>query len=249
MRSLYTAMIFMVSAASPLSAAEIFVSAAASLTDAMKEIGARFEKQSGDRVTFNFAASSTLARQIEEGAPSDIFISADEEKMDRLQRAGRIVESTRQDLLGNSLVIVAHAGSKVQIANVEALASPEIKQIALADPQAVPAGIYAKKYLTDAGIWEKMGAKVIPAENVRAALAVVESGNAEIGIVYKTDASVSKKVKVVFAVPADRAPKIVYPVALLRNARDRAAAEKFLAFLQSEVAAEAFQSAGFIRLR
>jgi len=157
MRILITALLMM-----PIihtSAADLHVFAAASLTDAMKQVGASFEKESRINVSFNFGASNLLARQTEEGAPADVFVSADEAKMDQLQKAGLINSSSRRDLLGNSLVIVAPADSSLTIGTTADLLKPGIRKIALADPTAVPAGIYAREFLTHEGLWEKLKAK------------------------------------------------------------------------------------------
>jgi molybdate transport system substrate-binding protein len=156
--------------------AEVNVYAAASLTDVMKEIPSAYENESGDKILFNFGASSLLARQIIERAPADMFLSADEAKMDELEQAGLIATETRHDLLSNLLVIVVPSDSKLVIASPEELVSKSQK-IAVADPRAVPAGIYTKEYLTRLGLWQKLGPKIVPTENVRAALAAVESGN------------------------------------------------------------------------
>ncbi|HUZ07960.1 MAG TPA: molybdate ABC transporter substrate-binding protein, partial [Candidatus Paceibacterota bacterium] len=184
----------------PLRAAEVTVFAAASLTDSLKEIAANYEKQSGDQITFNFAASSTLARQIEEGAPADIFFSADEAQMNRLTNADLIDTATRKSILDNSLVVVVPSDSALQIKSASSLTNAEVKQIALADPKAVPAGVYAKAWLEKLQLWFAIEPKVVPTENVRAALAAVASGNVEAGVVYKTDAAISKNVKIAYEV-------------------------------------------------
>jgi molybdate transport system substrate-binding protein len=175
--------------------AEVNVYAAASLTDVMKEIASAYEKESGDKILFNFGASSLLARQIIERAPADIFLSADEAKMDELEKAGLISTETRRDLLSNLLVIVVPYDSKLGIASPEELVTKSQK-IAVADPRAVPAGIYTREYLTRLGLWQKLEPKIVPTENVRAALAAVESGNVDAGFVYKTDANISSKVRI-----------------------------------------------------
>jgi len=154
--------------------AEVNVYAAASLTDVMKEIASAYEKESGDKILFNFGASSLLARQIIERAPADMFLSADEAKMDELEQAGLIATETRRDLLSNLLVIVAPYDSNLVIASPEELVTKSQK-IAVADPRAVPAGIYTKEYLTRLGLWQKLEPKIVPTENVRAALAAAES--------------------------------------------------------------------------
>src|SRR5215469_16197083 len=226
-------------------AAEVNVYAAASLTDAMKEIAANYEKQSSDKIVFNFGASSLLARQIIERAPADIFFSADEAKMDDLQKAGLIATETRRDLLSNSLVIVVPNDSKLTIASPDELLT-KAQKIAIADPRAVPAGIYTKEYLSGLGLWDKLESKMVPTENVRAALAAVESGNVEAGFVYKTDADVSMKVKIALSVPAAKGPVIRYPVAIIKEAKSKTAAEGFLRYSESDTARKVFKRYGFI---
>lgn len=244
-RALRFAIPFAMLAAGPLSAAEITVFAAASMTDALREIAASHEKASGDKVRFNFAASNTLAQQIRAGAPADIFFSADEAKMDALAAAGLIATDTRRSLLGNSLVIVTPLDG-IAIARAADLAKPAVKRLSLGDPRAVPAGIYAKAWLEKAGLWAAVEAKVVPAESVRTALAVVESGDAEAGIVYKTDAAISRKVKVALAIPAAEGPEIRYPVAMVADSRNPAAARRFLVRLAAEEALAVFRKHGFV---
>jgi molybdate transport system substrate-binding protein len=227
-------------------AATINVFAAASLTDALKEIGATYEKQSGDKVVFNFGASSLLARQIEEGAPADIFFSADEAKMNGLEKKGLIVNETRKSRLSNSLVIVVASEKGAVIRTPQDLATKKVKRLALAEPRTVPAGIYAKEYLQKQNLWSAVEAKVVPTENVRAALTAVEAGNAEAGIVYKTDAAISKKVKLAYEVPASDNPAISYPMAVVREAREPEAAKRFLKHLDSDEADRVFEKFGFI---
>ena len=232
--------------ASGLDAANVNVFAAASLTDALKEIAAGYEKKSGDKIVFNFGASSFLARQIEEGAPADIFFSADEEKMDGLDKKGLIQKDTRRSRLSNALVIVVASEQGAAIKDPRGLASDKVKRIALAEPRTVPAGIYAKEYLQQQNLWPAVEAKVVPTENVRAALAAVEAGNAEAGIVYKTDAGISRKVRIAYEVPAGDSPPISYPMALVKESKNTTAAKAFLKHLESEEAARTFEKFGFI---
>jgi len=227
-------------------AGTVNVFAAASLTDSLKAIAAAYEKQSGDKVVFNFGASSFLARQIEEGAPADIFFSADEAKMDGLEKKGLIIKDTRVSRLSNSLVIVVATDHGAPITSPKDLATDKLKRLALAEPRTVPAGIYAKEYLQSQKLWPAVEARVVPTENVRAALAAVESGNAEAGIVYKTDASISKKVKVAYEVPGSDSPRISYPMAALRDAKDVKSARRFLDYLNSPNARTVFEQFGFI---
>jgi molybdate transport system substrate-binding protein len=233
MKSLFTALLaataLLFAAPSQISAATVTVFAAASLTDTLKAIASDYEKSSGDTIVFNFAASGTLARQIEAGAPADLFFSADEAKADALEKKGLLVSDTRKSLLGNTLVIIT-----------------AIQHLALGDVKTVPAGTYAKAYLEKLSLWPALEPKVIPCENVRAVLAAVASGNVDAGIVYQTDAAISKKVKVAYAVPAADGPKISYPLALVKNAPQPEAARKFIAYLESPAAAATFRHFGFL---
>jgi molybdate transport system substrate-binding protein len=226
-------------------AAEVDVFAAASLTDSLRQIATAYEKQSGDKIIFNFGASSTLARQIEAGAPADIFFSADEAKMDALEKKGLIDAATRKDRLGNSLVVVVPADSTLSIQSARDLTNTSVEKIALADPKAVPAGVYAKAWLEQQHLWSAVETKIVPTENVRAALAAVESGNVAAGIVYKTDAGISKKVKVAYQVPLKDAPDIIYPLALVKETRQPKAARKFLEYLESADVSNIFEKFGF----
>jgi molybdate transport system substrate-binding protein len=229
-----------------LRAAELQVFAAASLTDALQELAAAYQKSSGEAVSLNFGASSTLARQIQEGAPADLFLSADEEKMDGLEKRSLLLAGTRRSLLSNALVVVVPADSKLKITTPADLASSKVRVLALAEPQSVPAGIYAKRYLKAQKLWDKVIDRAVPTENVRAALAAVEAGNADAGIVYKTDAGISKKVKIAYEVPQAEGPKISYPFAVLKASRRADAARRFLAFLESPPALAVFQKYGFL---
>jgi molybdate transport system substrate-binding protein len=229
-----------------LFAAELTVHAAASLTDAMKEIGAAYEKERGDKIQFNFGASSTLARQIEEGAPADVFLSADEAKMDGLQKKRLLLGGTRRSLLSNSLVIVVAADANLLPKSASDLAKPEFKKIALGEPTTVPAGIYAREYLEKLELWNAIKDKVVPMESVRAALAAVESGNVEAGFVYKTDALISKKVKTAVEIPAADGPKISYPVAVVQSSQQLERAKKFEEYLAGPAARQVFEKFGFI---
>ena len=226
--------------------AELHVSAASSLTDAIQEAASAWGKAGGQPVIFNFGASSLLARQIEEGAPADLLLSADEAKMDDLDKKGLVEKSTRKSLLSNTLVIVVSREGGADVKTAEDLGKPAVRSIAVGEPRSVPVGIYAREYLTRKNLWDTLQPKVVPTENVRAALAAVESGNADAAIVYKTDALVSKKVRVAVEVPASEGPSISYPVAVLKEAKNAAAARAFLAFLQSAAGLEIFRRYGFL---
>jgi len=227
-------------------AAEITVFAAASLNDALREIEGRFESQSRHKLLFNFGASSLLARQLSEGAPGDVFFSADEEKMDVLEKKGLIVAGSRKSLLSNSLVLVVETNRVLRLDSARALQIAAVRRIALAEPQTVPAGIYARLWLQKSGVWSELVPKIVPTENVRAALAAVEAGNADVAIVYKTDALISRRVQVAYEVPAAETPGISYPVAVLKGATAPVAATEFVRFLSEPAALEIFARNGFV---
>lgn len=233
----------------PAAANQITVSAAASLADALKEIASNYEAHASDRVLCNFAASSTLARQIEEGAPVDIFLSADEAKMDALEKNGLIAIGSRRSLLANSLVVIVPNDSRLAVRSARNLTNTTISRVALADTRLVPAGIYAKEYLLKRKLWPAIEPKVVPTENVRGALAAVESGNVDAGMVYKTDAAISKRVKIACEVPRSDGPKISYPIALVKEAPQSEAARRFLKYICSDAAAKVFEKYGFIVLK
>jgi len=232
----------------PLHAETVTVFAAASLTESLREIATAYEKQSGDKIVFNFAASGPLVRQIEEGAPADIFFSADEAKMNDAANKDLLVKSSRRSLLSNLLVVVAISDSTLTLVAPKDLASSAVKRVAVGDPATVPVGSYAKAWLTKFGQWSAVEKKIVPCESVRGVLAAVESGNVDAGIVYKTDAAISNKVKVAFKVAAADAPQISYPLALLKGSPQPAAARKFLDYLAGREAAKVFTRKGFILL-
>lgn len=230
----------------PAAAEDVTVFAAASLTDALREIAPAWEAATSHRVVFNFGGSNALARQIRAGAPADLFLSADEAQMDGLERDGLVVRGTRRNVLSNTLAVVARTDSPLRLSSARDLARPVVTRVALADPRAVPAGIYAKAWLEKAGVWVSVAPKVLPAENVRAALAAVDSGDADAGIVYATDARVSRRVAVAFTAPPGEAPVIAYPFALLKDAPSPAAAGSFLEHLAGPAAGEVFRRNGFV---
>lgn len=232
----------------PARAAELRVSAAASLADALQEIAPAYERATGEKVVLNLGASSTLARQIQEGAPADLFLSADEAKMDGLEKAGLVLAGTRRSVLSNTLVVVVPADSKLKISGPADLPAPAIRALALAEPRTVPAGIYAKQYLEKQGLWGRLAGRVVPTENVRAALAAVEAGNVEAGIVYRTDARISKRVRIACEVPRSEGPAISYPFAVLASSERREAARKLLEHLRSPSALAVFRKHGFLIL-
>ena len=217
----------------------VVVSAAISLTDALGEVERAYTAAGGGALGFNFAGSNVLARQIVNGAPVDIFISADAAQMDYAEKGGAIEQATRIDLLANRLAVVTPSGKGSTVRDVRALAG--LKRIAVADPAAVPAGVYARQFLERTGLWQAVQDRLLPLANVRAALAAAESGGADAAIVYESDAAASKRVDLAFVVTGPAAPRIVYPAAIVARARNRDEAVKFLAFLRGPVAAAIFQ--------
>jgi molybdate transport system substrate-binding protein len=222
------------------------VFAAASLTNVLQDLGDAFTKDTSIPVRFSFAASSALARQIENGSRADMFFSADLEWMDYLQARNLIQPATRHDLLGNQLVLIAPLDSKITL-KIEphfALAAAVGKShLATGDPDSVPVGRYAHEALANLGVWDQVAARLVRADSVRSALAFVDRGEAALGIVYATDALVDKNVRVVDMFPPDSHMPIIYPVALTTGARADAA--KFLAYIRGPAGDLAFQHYGF----
>lgn len=241
---------FLVASLSTAALAEertVSVFAAASLTGALEEIGKEFAAASGVRVKFSFAASSLLARQIEGGAETDVFFSADAEWMDYLVRRKLIKVSTRHELLSNRLVLIAPSGARLALKIEPGFAIAAAlgdSRLAVADPETVPAGRYAKAALTAVGVWDAVAGKLAPAENVRAALAYVARGESALGIVYQTDAKAEAKVRVIDIFPADTHPRIVYPIALTQSSTS-AEARALLVYILSDKAAAVFKRHGF----
>ena len=225
----------------------ITVFAAASLKNALDEVDELFTKQSGIQVVASFSASSALMKQIEQGAPADVFLSADIDWMDYGANHDLIKNDTREDLLGNRLVLITAKDSKIGSVSIapgfDLAALAGSGRIATGDVRAVPAGLYAKAALEKLGIWGSVESKLAMAENVRAALRLVARGEAPLAIVYETDAKIDPSVKIVGVFPDDSHPPIVYPVALTKNAK--AIAAQYLAFLTTPAAKAVFERYGF----
>jgi molybdate transport system substrate-binding protein len=220
---------------------EILVFGAASLTESLQELGKTFETKTGTAVRFSFGASSDLARQIKAEAPADVFFSADTAKMDDLEKAELVRKEDRRDFLSNVLVVVVPAKSSLRISEARDLIA--LPRIAIADPAAVPVGIYSQKWLEGLGLWKEIEPKVIPTLDVRAALAAVASEAAPAGIVYKTDAAISKDVKI--AMTVQNGPEITYSVARVKASRN-ASAQKFVDFLSGPESRAVFERRGFV---
>ncbi|WP_224007662.1 molybdate ABC transporter substrate-binding protein [Aureimonas sp. SA4125] len=227
--------------------AEPVVFAAASMKTALDEVAGAWRRETGKTVAISYAASSALARQIEAGAPADLFISADQDWMDYLAERKLIEPATRTDLLGNSIVLVAPKGSGADVAITNGFPLATLLgdgRLAMANVDAVPAGRYGKAALDTLGVWESVKDRLAQAENVRAALVLVARGETPLGIVYATDAAAEAGVSVVGVFPENAHEPIVYPVALTAEAADPDAAA-FLAFLQGGTARALFEEQGF----
>ena len=226
---------------------DLLVFGAASLKNALDDADATYQKDTGHKVVVSYGASSTLAKQIENGAPADIFISADLDWMDYVGERKLIKPDTRSNLLGNKLVLVAPADSRVSLSigpNFPLEQALGNERLAMADPAAVPAGKYGKAALEALGVWSSGANKVAPAQDVRATLLLVSRGEAPLGIVYQTDAAADKGVKVVAAFPENTHPPIIYPIAVTASSANPDAAA-YVTFLKSAAAKPAFQKQGF----
>lgn len=241
--ALYLATAFMGGQGAP-DARPLTVSAAVSLTDALTAVAAAYAR-TGSGVRFNFGASNVLARQIVNGAPVDVFISADEAQMDVVGAAGLLKEGSRVDLLRNQLAVAVPSDRPRFFKSIRELADPAYKRIAIGDSAAVPAGVYAKQYLETEGLWAAVQDRLVPTGSVRAALAAVESGAADAAIVYRTDVRVAMRATVAWVVPADRGPRIIYPAAILKATPVPVESTRFLAFLKGDAAARIFERFGF----
>jgi molybdate transport system substrate-binding protein len=225
----------------------LLVFAASSLTDALQEIGAAYARDTGQPAKFSFAASAVVARQIESGARADVFVSADVEWMDYLAKRGLIDASTRRDVAGNRLVLVAPADSTVRLTIAPGFALAAALgngRLATGDPDYVPAGRYARSALMALGAWDSVASRLARTDNVRSALAFVARGEAPLGIVYRTDALIESRVRIVDLFPESSHPPIAYPAAAIRNAAPGAA--RFVEFLGGSTGRAIFARYGFI---
>ena len=224
---------------------ELNVFAAISLTDALTEIGTAFSAENGVQVFYNFAASTTLQRQIEKGAPADVFVSASPSQVIALEANGLLEAESRQNLLTNRLVIVSDQNAEISMDTPANLASSDISRIAIGHPSIVPAGAYAKEALTHFGLWETLSSKFIFGVDVRATLAYVTSGNVDVAIVYKTDMVVSNAVTELYQVPPEAYTPIIYPAVVMKNSPQKQLARQFITYLQSAEKGEIFERHGF----
>jgi molybdate transport system substrate-binding protein len=224
----------------------LLVFAAASTSDALAEIGRAFTARTSQPVDFSFGASSDLGRQIAAGAPADAILAADVATIDRLQQSGHVAPDARRDLLSNQLIVIVPADSSRAVRGPRDLVG--LRRLALADPAIVPAGVYARRWLVDKGVWDAVHPSVIPVLDVRAARTAVETGAADAAIVYKTDAAGAPRVRVAYEVPRADGPPITYAAAPIAHGRRAAAAAAFVRFLAGPEARAIFTRHGFIVL-
>jgi molybdate transport system substrate-binding protein len=229
---------------------DILVFGAASLKNALDDADARYQRKTGGKIVVSYGASSTLAKQIESGAPADIFISADLDWMDYVAQRKLIKPDTRSNFLGNKLVLIAAADSNVVLTigpNFPLAQALGSGRLAMADPAFVPAGKYGKASLEALGVWASVSEKIAPAQDVRTALAYVSRGEAPLGIVYQTDAAADKRVKIVGVFPASTHPPIIYPIAVTAVSNNPGVVA-YIGFLKSSEARSAFENQGFVVL-
>lgn len=230
----------------PQETVDLTISAAASLTDAMKEIETNFETANPNiELNFNFGASGALQQQIEQGAPADIFVSAATKNMNALVDENLIASGDQKNLLQNSLVAIVPADGNNTVTSETDLTSDSIKTVAIGIPESVPAGTYAKEALTNAKLWDELESKLVQGKDVRQVLQYVETGNADAGFVYKTDALTSDQVKIAFEVDKNSYTPANYPVGIIEGTKHRTEAEQFYAYLQTPEVLDIFTKYGF----
>lgn len=225
---------------------ELTISAAASLKDAMGEIKAAYEKENSEvTITYNFGSSGSLQKQIEQGAAVDVFLSAATKQMDALKDKGLIIEDTRKDFLENKIVLIVPVGSS-GVTDFKDLLTDKVKKIGLGEPKSVPVGQYGEEVLKKLGIIDSVNSKIVYAKDVKEVLAWVETGNADAGIVYETDAKVSDKVRLVVRASEGSHKPVYYPAAVIRESKNHDAAKDFVNFLYSSEAKPIFEKYGFV---
>lgn len=225
---------------------ELHVSAAASLTDVMKEIAANYEKEHPNvKIVFNFGSSGALQQAIQNGGETDLFFSAAQKQMDALDKDGLLADGTRKDLLVNEVVLIVPKAGGKDLTDFQQLTRPDIQHVALGEPKGVPVGQYSEEVLTKMGILDAVKGKAVYGSDVRQVLSWVESGDADCGIVYATDAAVSEKVKVAAKAPAGTHKPIIYPAAVLKDSKQLDVAKDFLAYVSNDASKALFAKFGF----
>lgn len=224
---------------------ELSVFAAISLTDALTEIGEAFAAENQVKVYYNFAASTTLQRQLEKGASGDVFISASPRQVVALETQGLLEAESRQDLLTNRLVLVCNKTVEITVETPDSLVVPEISRIAIGHPEIVPAGTYAKEALIHFGLWETLHPKLIFGTDVRATLAYVTAGNVDMAIVYKTDITLTDNINVLYQLPPEAYTPIIYPAVIMKDSSHKQLARRFMTYLQSMGSGKIFEKHRF----
>ena len=225
---------------------ELHVSAAASMTDAMKELTDDYQKKNPDvKLVFNFAASGELQQAIEQGAPVDIFISAAKKQMDALDKGGFLAEGTRKDLLENKVVLIVPKDSKVALAKFEDVLKDDVKKIGLGEPKGVPVGQYSEEIFGKLGILDQVKAKSVYGSNVRQVLSWVDTGEVDAGVVYATDAAISKGNKVICTAPEGSHKPVIYPMAIIKSTKQAEAAKAFTDYMAGADGKKIFEKYGF----
>ena len=225
---------------------ELHVSAAASLTDAMKELATIYEADNpGVKLVFNFGSSGALQQAIENGGETDLFFSAAQKQMDALEKAGELADGTRKNLLRNEVVLIVPKVDAKPVKTFEDLTADNIQRVALGEPKGVPVGQYSEEILTNLGILDAVKAKAVYGSDVRQVLSWVATGDADCGIVYATDAAVSDDVTVVAVAPEETHKPVIYPAAVIKSTKNLDAAKKFLDFTSSDAAKKIFEKYGF----
>ena len=226
---------------------ELNISAAVSMKDALAEIQTNYQKKAPHvKLVYNLGASGSLQKQIEQGATADIFISAAPKQMNELAAKNLVINATRKNLLENKLVLIVPKDSTLSISKLEDLQNDAVKQISIGETKVVPAGQYAEQALKKLGVWEKIQRKIVFAKDVRTVLTYVDTGNVDAGLVYKTDAAASKKVKILATAPDGSHAPIIYPAAVLTGTKNQKAAEEFLSYLAGPEGKSVFEKHGFV---
>ena len=226
---------------------ELNISAAVSMKDALAEIQTNYQKKAPHvKLVYNLGASGSLQKQIEQGAPADIFISAAPKQMNELEAKNLVIKATRKNLLENKLVLIAPKDSTLSISKLEDLQNDTVKQISIGETKVVPAGQYAEQALKKLGVWDKVQRKIVFAKDVRTVLTYVDTGNVDAGLVYKTDAAASKKVKILAIAPDGSHAPIIYPAAVLTGTKNQKATEEFLSYLAGPEGKSVFEKHGFV---
>ncbi|WP_229671917.1 molybdate ABC transporter substrate-binding protein [Lentibacillus kapialis] len=225
--------------------AELMISSASSLTDALNEIKTSYEKEHDVDLTINFGGSGSLAQQIQQGAPADVFISANQDWMDTLEDEQLIFPKTRSDVTGNKMALIANKSSDLNYQSIRDMAAEDLDVVTIGDPESVPAGKYAKQTLKTLNMWDNLKHQLVLAKNVRQVLTYVETGNADIGFVYQSDAMISDKIQVLAKAGKDMHDPITYPAAVVKDTEQKMTAKEFINYIESDQAQTILKKYGF----